>query len=167
MSDIEGFRGWKMPNADAEPEGTRQVVSDESDLLILLPVRSTILFPGMVVPIAVGRARSVAAAQQAVQDSVPLGIVMQRDDQVAEPSAKDLHAVGTAAGILRYVTTPDGTHNLVCQGQQRFRIVELVQEEPYILAPSGDVWLQRGVETTVGVDVRTDGGVPAIANLRA
>lgn len=132
MSEIEGAPGWKMSNA--EPEGAREVMSDASDLLILLPVRATVLFPGMVVPIAVGRTRSVAGAQQAVQDSVPLGIVMQRDDQVAEPSAKDLHAVGTLAVILRYVTTPDGTHNLICHGQQRFRIVEIVQEEPYLVA---------------------------------
>ena len=106
----------------------------DADLLVILPVRSTVLFPGMVMPLTVGRKRSVAAAQQAMRDKLPVGVLMQRSEQVAEPAASDLHAVGTIAGILRYVTTPDGTHHLVCQGRQRFRVREIVQEQPFILA---------------------------------
>jgi len=134
MSEIRGFPGWKMTNVDDGPEEDSKVEAVGPDQLVLLPVRATVLFPGMIVPIAIGRERSIAAAQQAAQEGLPLGIVMQRDDQIAEPSAEDLHSVGTVASILRYVTTPDGAHNLVCQGQQRFRILEFVQEAPFMSA---------------------------------
>jgi ATP-dependent Lon protease len=106
----------------------------QSDLLIIVPVRGTVLFPGMVLPITVGRPKSVAAAQQAMREGRPIGIVMQRDAQVAEPSAADMHAVGTIANILRYVTGPDGAHHLICQGVQRFRTLELVQDTPVLMA---------------------------------
>ena len=108
--------------------------ADGSETLIILPVRDTVLFPGMVVPLTVGRKRSVAAAQQAMRENRPVGIVMQRNQQEADPSAADLHSVGTMAGILRYVTTPDGAHHLVCQGTQRFRLLDIIQEEPFLLA---------------------------------
>jgi ATP-dependent Lon protease len=106
----------------------------ETNLLTILPVRGTVLFPGLVVPITVGRERSVAAAQQALRQSRPIGVIMQRDEQVAEPTALDLHPIGTVANILRYVTTPDGAHHLVCQGVQRFRVIEFVSEAPYLQA---------------------------------
>ncbi len=137
MSDIQEFPGWHMLGGAAEAgeqEKVGQKPADQSDLLIILPVRSTVLFPGMVMPLAVGRKQTVSAAQQAMQGKLPIGILMQRDEQVAEPSAADLHAVGTVAAILRYVTTPDGTHHLVCQGQQRFRVIEVMQQQPFIVA---------------------------------
>ncbi len=134
MSDIHEFPGWQMTGEDAPGERSITGPAAASDLLVILPVRSTVLFPGMVVPLTVGRKRSVAAAQQAMRDKLPVGIVMQRDEQVAEPAATDLHPVGTIAVILRYVTTPDGSHHLVCQGQQRFRILEVVQEQPFMMA---------------------------------
>ena len=137
MSDIQEFPGWHMLGGAAEAseqEKVGQQLADRSDLLIILPVRSTVLFPGMVMPLAVGRKQTVSAAQQAMQGKLPIGILMQRDEQVAEPSAADLHSVGTVAAILRYVTTPDGTHHLVCQGQQRFRVIEVMQQQPFIVA---------------------------------
>ena len=109
-------------------------VAPQSDLLIIVPVRGTVLFPGMVFPITVGRPKSVAAAQQAMREGRPIGIVMQQDAQVAEPTAADMHAVGTIANILRYVTGPDGAHHLICQGVQRFRTIELTQDTPFFLA---------------------------------
>ena len=134
MSDIDEFPDWQMTGED---ETRKEPVSEphaSSDLLVILPVRSTVLFPGMVIPLTVGRKRSVAAAQQAMRDKLPVGVVMQRDEEMSEPAASDLHAVGTIASILRYVTTPDGTHHLVCQGQRRFRMREIVQEQPFMLA---------------------------------
>lgn len=92
------------------------------DALIIVPVRNMVLFPGMIVPIAIGRENSIAAAQYAVKAGRPVGILMQRDAEVDTPEADDLPLVGTIASILRYVTTPDGTHHLICQGQQRFRV---------------------------------------------
>jgi ATP-dependent Lon protease len=134
MSDIHEFPGWQIPGEDEARERPEPGLHAGSDLLVIVPVRSTVLFPGMVMPLTVGRKRSVEAAQQAMREKLPVGIVMQRDEQVAEPAGSDLHSVGTVATILRYVTTPDGTHHLVCQGQQRFRVREIVQEQPFMLA---------------------------------
>ncbi|HEX6093186.1 MAG TPA: LON peptidase substrate-binding domain-containing protein, partial [Dongiaceae bacterium] len=105
-----------------------------SDAMIILPVRSIVLFPGVVFPISVGRAKSVAAAQEAIRRESQIGILMQRDESVAEPSAIEMHRVGTAANILRYVTAPDGSHHLVCQGEQRFRVAEFLDGYPFLVA---------------------------------
>src|SRR5688572_6886028 len=72
-----------------------------SDALIILPVRNFVLFPGVVMPVALGRPGSVAAAQQAIREGRQIGVLMQRDPQVEEPSAVDLHRTGTIANILR------------------------------------------------------------------
>ncbi|MGE0830149.1 MAG: endopeptidase La [Hyphomonadaceae bacterium] len=104
------------------------------DTLIIVPVRGFVLFPGAVMPLTIGRPRSVTAAQQAVREGRPVGILLQRDPEIAEPKAGDLHGIGVAANILRYVTAPDGAHHLICQGEQRFRIIHFVQEEPYFIA---------------------------------
>ncbi len=79
------------------------------DALIIVPVRNTVLFPGLVLPITLGRPKSIAAAQQAVRDQRQVGILMQRDADVADPTALDMHRMGTLANIVRYVTAPDGT----------------------------------------------------------
>ncbi|MGB5080360.1 MAG: LON peptidase substrate-binding domain-containing protein, partial [Burkholderiales bacterium] len=85
-----------------------------------------VLFPGMIMPITVGREASIAAAQQAAKTKRPVGILLQRDAEADRPGPDDLRPVGTVASILRYVTTPDGSHHVVCQGQQRFRVVEFL-----------------------------------------
>jgi ATP-dependent Lon protease len=115
------------------------------DALIIMPVRNTVLFPGMVLPIAARRERSTAAAQAAVREQRPLGLLLQRDAEVTEPGAGDLHAVGTAARILRYLTAPDGTHNVICQGEERFRIVEFLDGHPFMAAR-----VERIAEPTAG-----------------
>jgi ATP-dependent Lon protease len=105
-----------------------------SDALIIVPVRGTVLFPGMVLPVTLGRQKSVAAAQQAVRDQRQVGILMQRDPEVTDPSAIDMHRMGTVANIVRYVTAPDGGHHLVCQGEQRFQISEFLTGWPFMVA---------------------------------
>jgi len=105
-----------------------------SDALIIVPVRGTVLFPGMVLPVTLGRQKSVAAAQQAVRDQRQVGILMQRDPEVADPSVIDMHRMGTVANIVRYVTAPDGGHHLVCQGEQRFQISEFLTGWPFMVA---------------------------------
>src|SRR5262249_34281759 len=97
-----------------------------ADAVVIIPVRGAVLFPGTVLPITVARPRSVAAAQAAVKRELPIGLLLQRDASVEEPGTADLYQVGTVAGILRYVTTPDGNHHLVCQAQHRFRVVEFL-----------------------------------------
>ena len=105
-----------------------------SDALIILAVRNTVLFPGLVLPITVGRPGSVAAAQQAVREQRQVGILMQRDAEVADPSPADMHRIGTVANLVRYVTAPDGSHHLVCQGDQRFQILEFLSGWPFMVA---------------------------------
>src|SRR4029077_17786153 len=91
-------------------------------------------FPGMVLPITLGRPKSVAAAQQAVRDQRQVGILLQRAAEVEDPTAIDMHRMGTLANIVRYITTPDGAHHLVCQGEQRFQIVEYLSGWPFLVA---------------------------------
>jgi ATP-dependent Lon protease len=105
-----------------------------SDAMIIVPVRSTVLFPGMVLPISVGRPKSVAAAQWAVQHALPMGLLLQRDAETADPTQADLYPVGTVATVLRYITAQDGTHHFVCQGQNRFRVVEFLPGYPFLVA---------------------------------
>jgi ATP-dependent Lon protease len=105
-----------------------------TDGLIIVPVRDTVLLPGTVFPMAVALDRSIAAAQQAVREERQIGVIMQRDAAVADPSAIDLHRTGTIANVLRYVTAPDGSHHLVLQGERRFRVVEFVRERPFFVA---------------------------------
>ncbi|HEY2818135.1 MAG TPA: endopeptidase La [Casimicrobiaceae bacterium] len=118
------------PRADAE----RTFPPLPDDALIILPTRNLVLFPGLVMPINVGREASVAAVQEAVRSKRRIGVVLQRNPATENPSPNELHEVGTAAAIVRYLTTPDGTHHLVCQGQQRFRIVKFLDGYPFPVA---------------------------------
>ncbi|HZQ60648.1 MAG TPA: LON peptidase substrate-binding domain-containing protein, partial [Casimicrobiaceae bacterium] len=105
-----------------------------ADALIIVPVRNLVLFPGLVAPLVLNRARGVAAAQEAVRTERPIGLVLQRNPETETPGPRDLYTVGTVASVLRYVTAPDGTHNLVCHGQQRFRIAGFVPDMPFDVA---------------------------------
>jgi ATP-dependent Lon protease len=104
------------------------------DALIIVPVRNTVLFPGHVLPITIGRQRSIAAAQQAVREQRQVGILMQRSADVSDPTPVDMHRMGTVANVVRYITAPDGTHHLVCQGDQRFQITEFLTGWPFFVA---------------------------------
>src|SRR5256886_15295834 len=104
------------------------------DALILISTRNLVLFPGTVLPITLGRQRSIAAAQTAIRFSRPVGLVLQRDAATEDPMPADLHRVGTEANLLRYVTSPDGSHHVICQGEQRFRIVEFLDGYPFFVA---------------------------------
>ena len=105
-----------------------------ADVLPLVPVRNLVLFPGTVVPITMARPRSIGAAQAGVRGERPIGVVLQREAGVEDPGPLDLHRVGTTANVLRYMTAPDGNHHLICQGQQRFRILEFVSGHPFLAA---------------------------------
>src|SRR6516164_8234106 len=114
------------------------------DALIIVPVRNTVLFPGLVLPITLGRPKSIAAAQQAVRDQRQVGILLQRVSDVEDPTAIDMHRMGALANIVRYITAPDGTHHLVCQGERRFPLFESRPAWPFVFAP---VLRIREVET--------------------
>jgi ATP-dependent Lon protease len=105
-----------------------------ADALIIVPVRNTVLFPGLVLPITLGRPKSIAAAQQAVREQRQVGILLQRTPDIDDPTAIDMHRMGTIANIVRYITAPDGTNHLVCQGEQRFQISEYLSGWPFLVA---------------------------------
>ncbi len=104
------------------------------DMLIILPVRNLVLFPGVVLPVSMGRERTVAGAEEAVRNERRVGFLLQRDSQTADPTGDDLHKIGTAATIFRHVTAPDGTHHIVVQGEQRFRVLDFQPGLPYMVA---------------------------------
>ena len=102
--------------------------------MALLPLRNTVLYPGTVLPITVGRAKSIKLAQDFSHGEYPIGIVTQRDTDVEEPTLSDLYNVGTMARILKYITMPDGSVTLIVQGIKQFEIVSIISYEPYIRA---------------------------------
>jgi ATP-dependent Lon protease len=104
------------------------------DALIIVPVRNTVLFPGVVAPITIARPKSIAAAQQALREQRSIGILLQRSAEVDEPGPSDLHRVCTIANIVRYITAPDETHHIICQGVQRARIVDFLPGTPFLAA---------------------------------
>jgi ATP-dependent Lon protease len=105
-----------------------------ADAIAIVPVRSLVLFPGMVIPVTLGRPRSIAAAQDAVRAERQIGILTQRDASIDDPGEIDLYRIGTVANIVRYLTGKDGSHHVVSQGEQRFRIVEFLPGWPFLVA---------------------------------
>jgi len=104
------------------------------DILLILPVRNLVLFPGAVTQISLGRDVSIAAAKEAVANDRKLGILLQRDPSVDRPGADDLFTIGTVASVVRFITAPSGMHHLICQGEQRFRALDFVPGLPFLAA---------------------------------
>jgi ATP-dependent Lon protease len=101
------------------------------DALILVPVRNTVLFPGVVAPITITRPKSIAAAQQALREQRPIGIVLQQNVEADDPGPDDLHRICTVANIVRYIAGQDDTHHVICQGAQRARILDYLPGTPF------------------------------------
>ncbi len=127
-------RRLHAPDLGSAAGGSAGGVQLPPDALAILPVRETVLFPGALMPLTVGRPASIAAVQHALRDGQQIGVLMQRDPKVAEPGSADLHRTGTVANILRWITAPDGSHQLVCQGVQRFRVLDWAADRPFIAA---------------------------------
>ena len=104
------------------------------DVVSILPLRGTVLFPHAVVPLGAGRASSVRLIEEAVQGGRLIGSVMQRDATVDAPGRDELYSVGTLTVIHKVLKQSDGTLRLVVQGVGRFRILEIVQEQPFLRA---------------------------------
>ena len=102
--------------------------------MVIVPVRNMVLFPGVVLPIMIGRERSVAAIRHAVEAGDPVGLLLQQDESQEHPEPRDLYSVGTTAEIVRYWTTGDDHHQAICQGQTRFKVLEFIQGEPFLVA---------------------------------
>ncbi|MGZ5041169.1 MAG: endopeptidase La [Usitatibacter sp.] len=129
----EGSQRLDAPASDATIRAASGARPLPEDAMIILPVRNIVLFPGLVVPLAVGRERSRAAAQEALRLERPLGILLQMRPEVDNPGPDDMHWVGTTANVLRYVTA-DATHHAIVKGQQRFRVLQFLEGYPFTVA---------------------------------
>ena len=119
----------KTPHGDSTTPA-----ADAEDVLIILPVRNMVLFPGVVAPLTVNRARTVAGLKEAVRTERKVGLLLQRAADLDDPAPEQLYHVGTVASVLRYVTTPGGAHQLVVQGERRFRVLDFQPGLPFYLA---------------------------------
>ena len=124
-----------MEEIETKPETPRiELPPLPADAVPIVATRNLVLFPGIVMPVALGREESIAAAQEAVRTGRKIGLLLQRDPAIDKPSATDLYEVGVLATVVRYVTSPDGTHHLVAQGENRFRMLQVVREKPFLAA---------------------------------
>ncbi|MDN5881215.1 MAG: endopeptidase La [Nitrosospira sp.] len=104
------------------------------DVIALVPMRNVVLFPHVLMPITVGRVKSLAAVEHALQSNTPVGIVLQKDAAVDDPGFDALCPIGTVANIVRHLTSAEGLRHAVCQGTERFRLEELVEGYPFLAA---------------------------------
>jgi ATP-dependent Lon protease len=104
------------------------------EILSILPLRNTVLFPGVVIPITVGRDKSINLIKDAYKGDKTIGVVAQKNDSIEDPKPEDLHAVGTVAQIIKMLRMPDGNTTVIIQGKKRFRIKEFTQTDPYYKA---------------------------------
>ena len=134
MSEHQDATGRIELAASANGDRTAASPGLPEDMIIVLPVRNLVLFPGVILPVAMKREKTVAGAQEAVRAEGKVGFLLQKDAETEDPGFDDLYRVGTAASIVRYVTAPDGTHHLVAQGERRFRVLDAVGGFPYLVA---------------------------------
>jgi ATP-dependent Lon protease len=133
LAEISDFDGIELI-----PLGTEQVDDEKlgklSDELPILPIRNIILFPGMVIPITVGRQKSVRLVKKAYKGDRTIGVIAQANPSKEEPVGDDLYKVGTVAHILKMIVLPGGNITIIVQGRKRFEVTEYVKTEPHLLA---------------------------------
>lgn len=122
-----------IPLITAEEEENMNKEKFPEDLAIL-PLRNNVLFPGVVIPITVGRDKSIKLIQDANKGKKIIGVVSQKNQEEESPEFSDLHTVGTVAQIIRLLKMPDGSSTVIIQGKRRFEIVQPNQTEPYMRA---------------------------------
>ncbi len=137
------FDNWLMTQqSDDEPDFVPLFSLEEDDekageifpdSLPILPLKNTVLFPGIVTPITVGRDKSIRAVQKAYEDNRYIGVLSQKDMKIEAPSPRDLYRVGTVARILKLLKMPDGSTTAILQGRKRFRLDEILSEDPYLI----------------------------------
>jgi ATP-dependent Lon protease len=131
-NSIDLSRLFDSPQRSSGPDETDQAPLAD-DEMIVVAVHGMVLFPGVVLPVVVSREKSILALQAAMRSDRPIGLLLQREAGIDAPSPADLYHVGTTASIVRYVTTPDGAHHVIVQGQKRFRATKFVRSEPYFV----------------------------------
>ena len=125
-----------------------EIINNESvpETLSILPLRNTVLFPGVVIPITAGRDKSIELIKDANKGDKVIGVVAQRDEDVEEPGLKDIHTTGVVAQILRVLKMPDGNTTVIIQGKKRFKIDSILQDKPYLKATVTEVTDDKIVE---------------------
>ena len=131
-AELRGDQKLEASDAQASAE-MRDFPRLPEHAIPIVPVRNLVLFPGIILPLTVGRKQSVAAAQEATRGERPIGVVLQRNAEAESPTPDDLHWVGTVANVVRYITGRDGTHHVICQGEQRFRITQFIEGYPFLV----------------------------------
>jgi ATP-dependent Lon protease len=121
-----------IPLNESDADGADNIVIP--DELSLLPLRNTVLFPGVVLPITVGRDKSIKAVTDAYKGTKLIGVIAQKDSLVEDPSFADLESIGTVAKIVKQIKMPDGGTTIIIQGKSRFSIESLTSEDPYFKA---------------------------------
>ncbi len=121
-----------IPLNESEQDDPNGVEVPEA--IALLPLRNTVLFPGVVLPITVGRDKSIKAVNEAYKGDKLIGVIAQKDSSVEDPEAKDLEDIGTVAKIVKMIKMPDGGTTIIIQGKTRFRIESLLETDPYFRA---------------------------------
>ncbi|MEH1008999.1 MULTISPECIES: endopeptidase La [unclassified Winogradskyella] len=118
-----------------------ELINNESlpESLPILPLRNTVLFPGVVIPITAGRDASIKLINDANKGGKVVGVVSQKDEAVENPTAKDIYKTGTVARILKVLKMPDGNTTVIIQGKKRFSINEVISEKPYLTATISDI----------------------------
>jgi ATP-dependent Lon protease len=117
------------------PEDEEEINNEDiPSVLPILPLRNTVLFPGVVIPITAGRDKSIRLIEEAYKGNKIIGVVAQKDESIEDPSTNDIYKVGTVARILRMLKMPDGNTTVIIQGKKRFEIDAFVQEKPYLQA---------------------------------
>jgi ATP-dependent Lon protease len=124
-----------------------------ADATIILPVRNMLLFPGLVLPLTIGRPASIAAAQEAVRSGRKVGLLLQDDPGIEDPRPEHLRRVGTLAEILRYVTSED-THYIICRGLRRFRAEEFLSGFPFLVARIEEIGISEVMTPDVEARMR-------------
>jgi len=138
---LDNLSFQEMMNEDSEliplmtPED-EEIINKESvpKILPILPLRNTVLFPGVVIPITAGRDKSIQLIKDANKGDKIIGVVAQRNEDEEDPTLKDINKTGVVAQILRVLKMPDGNTTVIIQGKKRFEIEEIIQEEPYLKA---------------------------------
>lgn len=118
-----------------------KAINNESlpETLPILSLRNTVLFPGVVIPITAGRDKSIKLIDDANKGSKVIGVVSQKDESIEDPTAKDINETGTVARILKVLKMPDGNTTVIIQGKKRFKVAEVITEEPYMNATVREV----------------------------
>ena len=137
------FDNWLMTQqSDDEPDFVPLFSLEEDDekqgeifpdSLPILPLKNTVLFPGIVTPITVGRDKSIRAVQKAYEDNRYIGVLSKKDMKIEAPSPRDLYRIGTVARILKLLKIPDGSTTAILQGRKRFQLDEILSDDPYMI----------------------------------